>query len=145
MTCKKRLGAREAGHMPLCFYDTAGELKGIATSLGAPANELILGANASETAVKSLSGSGRFAEYRVIAFATDGPVAGSIKGLAEPTHALTVPDEPTEADDGLLMASEVAPLKLNARVVISACNTAAPRAEALSGLAGGFLHPCART
>jgi hypothetical protein len=33
------------------LYDTADELKGIAASLGAPANELILGANASETAV----------------------------------------------------------------------------------------------
>ena len=73
------------------LYDTADELKGIAASLGAPANELILGANASETAVKSLSGNGRLAEYRVIAFATHGLVAGDIKGLAEPALALTVP------------------------------------------------------
>jgi CHAT domain-containing protein len=124
------------------LYDTADELKGIAASLGAPANELILGANASETAVKSLSGSGRLAEYRVVAFATHGLVAGNIKGLAEPALALTVPDEPTEADDGLLTASEVAMLKLNADwVILSACNTAAgdkPGAEALSGLARAF-------
>src|SRR5215471_14324134 len=126
------------------LYDTADELKGIAASLGAPANELILGANASETAVKSLSGSGRLAEYRVVAFATHGLVAGDIKGLAEPALALTVPDEPTEADDGLLTASEVATLKLNADwVILSACNTAAgdkPGAEALSGLARAFFY-----
>jgi CHAT domain-containing protein len=130
------------------LYDTADELKGIAASLGAPANELILGANASETAVKSLSGSGRLAEYRVIAFATHGLVAGDIKGLAEPALALTVPDEPTEADDGLLTASEVATLKLNADwVILSACNTAAgdkPGAEALSGLARAFFYAGAR-
>ena len=44
-----------------------------------------------------------------------------------------------ELDDGLLTASEVAQLELNADwVVLSACNTAAgekPGAEALSGLA----------
>jgi CHAT domain-containing protein len=130
------------------LYDTADELKGIAASLGAPANELILGANASETAVKSLSGSGRLAEYRVVAFATHGLVAGDIQGLAEPALALTVPDEPTEADDGLLTASEVATLKLNADwVILSACNTAAgdkPGAEALSGLARAFFYAGAR-
>ena len=52
---------------------------------------------------------------------------------------LTIPAKPTDFDDGLLQASEVAKLKLNADwVVLSACNTAAeenPGAEALSGLA----------
>jgi CHAT domain len=59
--------------------------------------------------------------------------------LAEPSLALTLPKQPSELDDGLLTASEVAQLKLNADwVVLSACNTAAgdkPGAEALSGLA----------
>jgi CHAT domain-containing protein len=59
-----------------------------------------------------------------------------------------VPDEPTEADDGLLTASEVATLKLNADwVILSACNTAAgdkPGAEALSGLARAFFYAGAR-
>ena len=66
-----------------------------------------------------------------------------MKGLAEPSLALTVP-EATELDDGLLTASEVAQLKLNADwVVLSACNTAAgdkPGAEALSGLARAFFY-----
>ena len=59
-----------------------------------------------------------------------------------------MPDEPTEADDGLLTASEVATLKLNADwVILSACNTAAgdkPGAEALSGLARAFFYAGAR-
>ena len=51
-------------------------------------------------------------------------------------------------DDGLLTASEVAQLKLNADwVVLSACNTIAgdkPGAEALSGLARAFFYAGAR-
>jgi hypothetical protein len=48
-----------------------------------------------------------------------------------------LPKDPNAEDDGLLTASEVAQLRLNADwVVLSACNTAAgetPGAEALSG------------
>jgi CHAT domain-containing protein len=62
---------------------------------------------------------------------------------------LTIPDNPTELDDGLLQASEIAQLKLNADwVVLSACNTAAedkPGAEALSGLARAFFYAGARS
>jgi CHAT domain-containing protein len=68
-----------------------------------------------------------------------------VKGLGEPSLALTLP---SESDDGLLTASEVTQLKLNADwVVLSACNTAAgekPGAEALSGLARAFFYAGAR-
>ena len=88
------------------------------------------------------------ADYRVIYFATYGLVAGDVKGLAEPSLALTIPAQPTEEDDGLLTASEIARLKLNADwVVLSACNTIAgdkPGAEALSGLARAFFYAGAR-
>jgi hypothetical protein len=61
---------------------------------------------------------------------------------------LTLPKDPSELDDGLLTASEVAQLKLNADwVVLSACNTAAgekPGAEALSGFARAFFYAGAR-
>jgi CHAT domain-containing protein len=61
---------------------------------------------------------------------------------------ITLPAQPSELDDGLLTASEVAQLKLNADwVVLSACNTAAgdkPGAEALSGLARSFFYGGAR-
>ena len=58
------------------------------------------------------------------------------------------PAQPSDLDDGLLTASEVAQLKLNADwVVLSACNTIAgdkPGAEALSGLARAFFYAGAR-
>jgi CHAT domain-containing protein len=80
----------------------------------------------------------RLADYRVVYFATHGLVAGDVQGLGEPSLALTLPKEPSDLDDGLLTASEVAQLKLNADwVVLSACNTAAgdkPGAEAASRL-----------
>jgi CHAT domain-containing protein len=85
-------------------------------------------------------------DYRVVYFATHGLVAGEIKGLA--ARALTLPKQPSETDDGLLTASEVAQLKLDADwVVLSACNTIAgdkPGAEALSGLARAFFYAGAR-
>ena len=61
---------------------------------------------------------------------------------------MTIPKQPTADDDGLLTASEIAQLKLNADwVVLSACNTIAgdkPGAEALSGLARAFFYAGAR-
>ena len=61
---------------------------------------------------------------------------------------LSPPDTATEEDDGLLTASEVAGLKLDADwVILSACNTAAggaTGAEALSGLARAFFYAQAR-
>ena len=93
------------------------------------------------------------ANYRVVYFATHALVAGEVekfaKVKAEPALALSIPDKPTEEDDGLLKASEVAMLKMNADfVVLSACNTAAgdkPGAEALSGLARAFFYAGARS
>jgi CHAT domain-containing protein len=126
------------------LLDTADELKAVAGKLGAAAGDIHLGGDASETVVKRTA----LADYRVVYFATHGLLAGDVKGLGEPSLALTLPTEPTELDDGLLTASEVAQLKLNADwVVLSACNTAAadrPGAEALSGLARAFFYAGAR-
>jgi CHAT domain-containing protein len=126
------------------LLDTADELKAVAKTLGASAGDVHLGNDASETLVKRTA----LADYRVIYFATHGLVAGDVAGLGEPSLALTLPKQPTELDDGLLTASEVAQLKLNADwVVLSACNTAAadkPGAEALSGLARAFFYAGAR-
>jgi CHAT domain-containing protein len=124
--------------------ETAAELRAVAQNLGAPGNSIHLRADASETTVKRTP----LSEYRVVYFATHGLVAGEVKGLAEPSLALSLPNEPSETDDGLLTASEVAQLKLNADwVVLSACNTIAgdkPGAEALSGLARAFFYAGAR-
>ena len=92
---------------------------------------------------------GTLAQARVIHFATHGLIASETetitKSLAEPALLLTPPDVATETDDGLLTASEVTELKLDADwVVLSACNTAAGGekgdAEALSGLARAFFY-----
>jgi len=124
--------------------ESADEVRAIARSLGAPGSDIHLQEAATETAVKSA----RLDQYRIVHFATHGLVAGDITGLGEPGLALTRPREATEEDDGLLTASEVAQLKLDADwVILSACNTAAgdsPGAEALSGLARAFFYAGAR-
>jgi CHAT domain-containing protein len=86
-------------------------------------------------------------------FATHGLLAGDVQNFAklnaEPALVLSLPSQPTAFDDGLLTASEVAQLKLNAEwVVLSACNTASgdkPGAEALSGLARAFFYAGGRS
>jgi CHAT domain-containing protein len=61
---------------------------------------------------------------------------------------LTPPDTTTETDDGYLLASEIAGLKLDADwVILLACNTAAgdaKGAQALSGLVRAFFYAGAR-
>jgi CHAT domain-containing protein/Tfp pilus assembly protein PilF len=124
--------------------DTADELNAVAKGLGVAASHIHLGSDASETKVKRAP----LADYAIVYFATHGLVAGDIKGLGEPSLALSIPGQPSELDDGLLTSSEVAQLKLNADwVVLSACNTIAgdkPGAEALSGLARSFFYAGAR-
>ena len=124
--------------------ETARELTAVAKRLGVPESDIHLGAEATEAAVKRAD----LSSYRVVYFATHGLVGGEVKGLAEPALVLTLPSEATDLDDGLLTASEVAQLKLDADwVVLSACNTAAgdkPGAEALSGLARAFFYAGAR-
>lgn len=124
--------------------DTADELATIAVKLKASPGDILLRAAATETAVKRRT----LADYRVVYFATHGLVAGDVQGLGEPSLALSIPVQSSDLDDGLLTASEVAQLKLNADwVVLSACNTVAgdkPGAEALSGLARAFFYGGAR-
>jgi CHAT domain-containing protein/tetratricopeptide (TPR) repeat protein len=124
--------------------DTADELRSIAKLLGASPDAVNLREAASETRVKTAP----LREYHVIHFATHGLIAGDLSGLSEPALVLTPPDVPSDVDDGLLTASEIAALQLDADwVVLSACNTAAGAgegAEALSGLARAFFYAGAR-
>lgn len=129
--------------------DTVHELKCVAKSLGASESSLRLGPEMTEAALKKTA----LDRYRVLHFATHGLLAGEMATLsrahAEPALVMTPPDTPTEEDDGLLTASEIASLKLDAGwVIMSACNTAAAgaeSAEALSGLARAFFYAGART
>ena len=125
--------------------ETADELTAIGRFLGAGPEALLLRGRATERNVKAAD----LSDIRVLVFATHALVAGELKGLAEPTLVLTPPTTGSVEDDGLLTASEVAQLKLNADLVIlSACNTAAPDgtpgADALSGLAKAFFYAGSR-
>ncbi|MBY0295361.1 MAG: CHAT domain-containing protein [Methylobacterium sp.] len=120
--------------------ETADELRTIAKLLAAPPDALVLGAQANERTVRAMD----LSDYRIVAFATHGALAGEVNGTSEPGLVLTPPTEASREDDGFLSLSEIIGLRLNADLVIlSACNTATsdgrPKAEGLSGLARGFF------
>ena len=125
--------------------ETSDELRLIARYLNSSEDNLYLRKRASETELKSAD----LSDSRVLGFATHGLVAGEWSGLAEPALVLTPPENGSEFDDGLLKASEVSQLKLNADIVLlSACNTASGAkmgAEGLSGLARAFIYAGARS
>ena len=144
---------RAASVGPVCgLCARPGPLCAVGRELGVPEaglrNAIHLGQEATVSKVKALSRSGDLARARVLHFATHGLLAGETaifaKNKAEPALVLTPPTKASKEDNGLLTASEVAQLQLNADwVVLSACNTAggsAEGAEALSGLAALFLR-----
>jgi CHAT domain-containing protein len=130
--------------------ETAFELGCVAQSLAAPTESVHLREQATEKAVKSTA----LQNFRVLHFATHGLLAIEAQmvsggSVAEPALLLTPPAKPTEEDDGLLTASEIMQLKLDADwVVLSACNTAGGASiasgEALSGLTRAFFYAGAR-
>lgn len=127
--------------------DTVCELQALRSALGGREQDLLMAEDATERRLKKLDLDGALADYRVLAFATHGLVAGE-GGGTEPGLVMTPPKKGSVDDDGLLTASEVSALKLNADfVVLSACNTAAGErsdAQGLSGLARAFFHAGAR-
>jgi hypothetical protein len=148
-------GCREAGPMPPAqlralppLHDTAVEVNAVARVLGGDASTVLLGANASETSLRSRP----LDQFGVLYFATHGLLPGELHCQAEPGLVLSPPAaaSPSTDADGLLDASEVAALKLNADlVVLSACNTGAAGGGrfgggALAGLADAFFNAGAR-
>jgi CHAT domain-containing protein len=116
----------------------AHELQDMARGFGGE-SQLLIGAQATETAVKQAP----LERARVIAFATHGLVGGALRGVVEPGLVMTPPGVPSALDDGLLTASEVAQLRLDADwVILSACDTSAGDSEnapTYSGLARAFI------
>jgi len=126
--------------------ETADELRAIAKALGAGEDDLLLAARATEPVLRQVP----LDRYRIIEFATHALLPGDVKGLAEPALVLTPPAQSTPDDNGLLTASKIAGLKLNAEwVVLSACNTAtddeASEAGGWSALAKAFFYAGARS
>jgi CHAT domain-containing protein len=134
------------------LVETADEVCAVARQLGASARDVLLGASATERAVKSASASGALEAYRIVHFATHALMASEAEidagGPAEPALVLTPPDIASQDDDGLLTSGEILQLKMNADwVVLSACNTAGGEhtgADALSGLARAFFYAGSR-
>jgi CHAT domain-containing protein len=133
--------------------ESADELCAVARDLKATDGDVYLGGQATERTIKGLSQSGDLRTRAIVHFATHGLLAGETESLseslAEPALLLTPPEVASEEDDGLLTASEVAQLDLNAEwVILSACNTAGANdtvgAEPLSGLARAFFYAGAR-
>ena len=126
--------------------DTADELRHIARLLKAPEGDVFLRDRVTEGFVREQD----LERYRVVQFATHGLMAGDFQGLLEPALVMTPPLYLIPSDDGLLTASEITQLRLDADwVILSACNTAAddgtPGAEGLSGLAKAFFFAGGRT
>ena len=146
----QRLANIDALRMQCPLPETAFELACVAQSLSAPTTNIYVGERATETTIKSLP----LTSYKVIHFATHGLLAFETRQvssttIAEPALLLTPPAVATDADDGLLTASEITQLKLDADwIVLSACNTAGGESidsvEALSGLARAFFYAGAR-
>jgi len=128
--------------------DTQTELQTVSNFLkGSGPTEFFVGAQATEARLRSI----RLSDYRVLYFATHGLLPGELRCQSEPALVLSPPATAavTKIDDGLLDASEISQLKLNADlVVLSACNTAGGGdkfgGEALTGLAEAFFFAGAR-
>lgn len=146
---------RGDGPLPAVFLralaplpETAAEVTAVAKTFGAGPNDLLLGKAATEAAFRDEP----LDQFRVIYFATHGLLPGELDCATEPALALSPPSVPatTKSQDGLLEASEIAGLHLNADlVVLSACDTAEGGTklggEALAGVAQSFFFAGART
>ncbi len=87
-------------------------------------------------------------EYRVLHFATHAVLPGELRCQSEPAVLTSTPAGAPDASGGLLTASQIAQMDLNAELVIlAACNTGGDDAvagESLSGLARSFFFAGAR-
>ncbi len=119
--------------------NTREEIRDIASNFDPPpSSTLLLGSEATEANFNALD----LSRYSVISFATHGLLRGQIPGLLESALVMT-PGYLGGGGDGLLTASEIARLELEAEIIIlSACNTNLDRGtgvDNLSGLASAFL------
>ena len=127
---------------------TGDMLRAVANTLDAdPSQSVITEAEATVSRVRDTA----LDRYRILAFATHGLLAhDDVPGLTEAALVLTPPALGTTGDHGLLTASRIVELRLNADwVLLTACNTAAsdgtPGAEGLSGLARAFFYAGTRS
>ncbi|MGY3698656.1 CHAT domain-containing protein/Tfp pilus assembly protein PilF [Bradyrhizobium sp. USDA 3240] len=120
--------------------ETADELRAEALEVQADVGSSVhLGSAATVSKVTGTD----LSDVKIVSFATHGILGNG--GLSEPALALS-----PENDDGLLRASDISRLRLNADfVVLSACNTAVPDEAhvslGVSSLATSFIYAGARS
>lgn len=101
--------------------ETSDEVRAAGALFAAAKEDMLLRENGTEEAFRARP----LSDYDIIHFATHGLASADLAGLSDSALVLT-PGSPSDAyDDGLLSATEISRLSLNARLVIlSACNTA---------------------
>ena len=125
--------------------ESADEVRIMSAALGASKGKLLL----EEKATKSELRKAGLGTKEIIAFATHGLLPEDLYCESEPSLALAPGSPGDPQDDGLLRASEIAVMRLQASLVIlSACNTAGADGqlggESLSGLVRAFFYAGAR-
>ena len=120
------------------------ELRALAALVGGKDELILTGEAATEAAFKSTD----LRRFHIIAVATHGVLNDALPGLTEPALMMTPPPIVHDTDDGLMTASEVASLNLDADwVILSACDSASGSGEGsatYSGLASAFMYAGAR-
>lgn len=141
-----RRGGVNLNHLRLFpeLPETETELKNIADNFDK--SKIYVRENFNETLLKSID----FNDYKVISFASHALVVGEIDSLSEPAIVLSLPENITDDNDGLLTSSEILKLDFNNDLImLSACNTASSdgssSSESLSGLANSFFYSGARS
>ncbi|HEY4125990.1 MAG TPA: CHAT domain-containing protein [Rhizomicrobium sp.] len=125
---------------------TAHEVRTVGSHIGGSNADILLDVHATEADFRAQP----LDQFAVIYFATHGILPGELHCEGEPALALSPPlhTATSPAADGILQASEIAQLKLNADlIVLSACNTAesGDGGSALQGLSDAFFAAGARS
>ena len=141
--CSDRSDTRATVARLVPLPETASELQRMAAGAGGKNVKLLVGAQATKAGLRTAG----LEKAAIIVFATHGLLPQDLLCEDEPALALTPTPSPDE--DGLLTASEIAMLHLDAGlVVLSACNTAGEDGqlggESLSGLVRAFFFAGSR-
>jgi len=123
--------------------NTKDELEKIASIYDKQKKAIFTGSSATEAKLRSIS----LSDYKIISFATHALISGEVFNESEPSLILT-PELNAHKLDGMLTASEIAQLNLDAEwVILSACNTAnidESNVSGLPGLSSAFIYSGAR-
>jgi CHAT domain-containing protein len=143
--CKEHWNIRAQVAKLAPLPESGEEVRIMSTELFAGKGTLLLGEKATKFELLKAG----LETKEIIAFATHGLLPEDLYCESEPSLALAPGSSGDVQDDGLLRASEIAMMRLNASLVIlSACNTAGADGqlggESLSGLVRAFFYAGAR-